>query len=496
MDSNLILNNENKTYAKKCLNEIVDMGLDFKLQENFREKYVSKDIIEKIFEMPVNTTKLEDIITFTKEQIIPYCSNFGTEKFMGFPDAGNSIAGISGAVLSDFLQQNLINSSFCAPIATYMEIAVIKWLREIVGYENIEINNIWDVGGIITYGGTGSNSIAMLLARENHRQNTMKNGVINPEEYKVVIPKGIGHYSIKSSLMWIGCGDNVIEVPTIDYRYNLKELRKVLLENKGKIMCVVAYVGDSRSMTIDNLEEICKIVKEIDSNIWLHADACHGFSLGFSEKLKSKILGIELFDSISTDPHKVLAVPYTVSALLLKNPEALKKVTTTSDLIMKEDYAFGQVTPFIGSKSWMSLKVWFAFQNIGKKGIGEIIEKRCEMAQYLKEILENRKEYIVLNDVDINSVMFMYVGNKNHITMTIDEINNINKQIKQRIDAEGIYFLHQFSINDDNKKISSNAILYPLRYMSGNNNITKESINNMLIYIDKIIKNLNKEKGE
>lgn len=492
MNFNLILNNKNRIYAEKCLGEIVDMGLNFKLQENFREKHITENIIQNILKMPVNTTKLEDIIIFMKEEILPYCSNFGTEKFMGFPDAGNSIAGISGAVLSDFLQQNLINSSFCAPIATYMEIAVIKWLREIVGYKDTEVSNIWNVGGIITYGGTVSNCIAMLLARENHKQSTMKNGVLNPNEYKVIIPKGIGHYSIKSSLMWIGCGDNIIEVPTVNYKYDLEELKKVLIENKGKIMSVVAYVGDSRSMTIDNLTQIYKIVKEIDDNIWLHADACHGFSLGFSEKLKSKISGIELFDSISTDPHKVLAVPYTISALLLKNPETIKKVTTTSDLIMKEDYAFGQITPFIGSKSWMSLKVWFAFQNMGKNGIAQIIEKRCKMAQYLKEKLENRKEYIILNDVDINSVMFLYVGNKDNITMSIDEINSINKQIKYKIDADGIYFLHQFSIIDDNKKVSQNAILYPLRYMSGNDNITIEHINNMIEYIDSIIRDINK----
>ena len=490
MESNLILNKRNKNYAKECIDNIVEMGLDFKLQDNFRKRHVSESMIKEIYEMPENETRLEDIITLVKEQVLPYCSNFGTENFMGFPDAGNSIGGISGAVLSDFLQQNLINSSFCAPIATYMEIAVIRWLREIVGYKNIDVNNIWDVGGVITYGGTGSNSIAMLLARENHKENTMVNGVMTPEDYKVIIPKGIGHYSIKSSLMWIGCGDNVIEVPTIDYKYDLKELKKTLIENKGKIMCVVAYVGDSRSMTIDNLTEIYKIVKAVDNNIWLHADACHGFSLGFSEKLKSKISGIELFDSISTDPHKVLAVPYTVSALLLKNPNSLKKVTTTSDLIMKEDYAFGQVTPFIGSKSWMSLKVWFAFKNIGRKGIGEIIERRCQMAQYLKKNLENRKEYIVLNDLDINSVMFMYVGDKKNITMTLDKINIINKEIKKRMDEEGIYFLHQFSINDDNGKISKDAILYPLRYMSGNDNISEETIDKMLRYIDEIIKKL------
>ena len=38
---------------------------------------------------------------------------------------------------------------------------------------------------MITYGGTGSNTIAMLLARENHRKNTMINGVNGPKNYKV-----------------------------------------------------------------------------------------------------------------------------------------------------------------------------------------------------------------------------------------------------------------------------------------------------------------------
>ena len=85
----------------------------------------------------------------------------------------------------------------------------------------------------------------------------MSNGVTNPNEYKVIIPKGIGHYSIKSSCMWIGCGDNIIEVPTNNFKYDLEKLRKVIKENKGKIMCVVAYVGDSRTMSIENLQEMC-----------------------------------------------------------------------------------------------------------------------------------------------------------------------------------------------------------------------------------------------
>lgn len=481
-----ILNNDNKEFAKEELKKIIEMGIDFKCQENFAEKVFSKNQIQDILKTPEQGKELVDLINEFKDNILPYCSNFSTTNFMGFPDAGNSIAGLSGAVISDFLQQNLINSSFCAPIATYLEIAVIKWLRETIGYEIKEINNIFDVGGIITYGGTGSNAAAILLARENHRNGTMKNGVQNPSEYKVIIPKGIGHYSIRSSSMWIGCGDNIIEVETNNFKYDLEDLKRVLKENKGKVMCVVAYVGDSRTMSIENLQAVHDIVKGEDENIWLHADACHGFSLAFSDKLKKRIRGIKLFDSIATDPHKVLMIPYTLSALLIKDPEKIKMVSSTSDLIMQEPFAFGQVTPFIGSKSWVSLKAWFVMKNIGIKGIGNIIERRCEMAQYLGNKIEESNDFVLLNEININSVMFMYVGNKTNVKFSIDELNKINKKIKEIIDNEKIYYLHQFSILDNLGKIEKNSIIYPLRYMSGNDNIRKEEIDKMLRYVRNI----------
>lgn len=485
-----ILNLGNEKLAKEELKRIVDIGIDFKCQENFAQKEFSKEQMTKILELPKEGEPLDDLISKFEKEILPYCSNFSTSNFMGFPDAGNSIAGIGGAIMADLLQQNLINSSFCAPIATYLEIAVIKWLREVIGYKIEKIDDIFDVGGIITYGGTGSNAAAMLLARENHINTTMKEGIQKPSDYKVIIPKGIGHYSIRSSCMWIGCGDNVIEVPTINFKYDLKELRKTIKENKGKIMCVVAYVGDSRTMSIDNLKEIHDIVKEEDENIWLHADACHGFSLAFSEELKKKIIGLDLFDSIATDPHKVLMIPYTLSALLIKEPQKIRMISSTSDLIMKEPFAFGQVTPFIGSKSWVSLKAWFVMKNIGIKEIGRIVERRHKMAKYLGQEIEESKDFVLLNDININSVMFMYVGDKDNIKYSIDELNTISKKIKSVLDKEKMYYLHQFSIPDNLGKLKKDYIIYPLRYMSGNDNIRKKDIVKMINHVREIAKSV------
>ncbi len=480
-----ILSKDNQKYAKECLNEALNIGLKFKLNNNFKEKKYTEQNFKELLKIPKKGTELKELLKNFEEDILPYCSNFSNENFMGFPDAGNSIAGISGALLTDFLQQNLINSSFCAPIATYMEIAVIKWLREIIGYEIKPINNIWDVGGIITYGGTGSNATAMLLARENFKKNTMKNGVKNPSNYKIVIPKGIGHYSIRSSSMWLGCGDNIIEVETENFRYNLEALEETLIKYRGKIMSVVAYVGDSRTMTIENLKAVYKLVKKIDSNIWLHADACHGFSLAFSKKLRQKIDGIECFDSISTDPHKVLTIPYCVSALLIKNPEKMKLITSTSDLIMQEDYAWGQITPFIGSKSWVSLKIWFMIKNIGIENIGKMIEERCEIAKKFADMIEKSDDFVLINDININSVVFMYVGSKKDILRNedIEKLNKLNIKLHCKMMDKGIYHLHKFSLPDDRGVLKKGAIIHPLRYMSGNPNINTKNLENVLNYI-------------
>lgn len=164
----------------------------------------------------------------------------------------------------------------------------------------------------------------------------------------------------------------------------------------------------------------------------------------------------------------------------------MKLITSTSDLIMQEDFAFGQITPFIGSKSWISLKLWFSIKSLGIRGYGKLIEKRCEMAQYLKNKINSSKEFVLLNDVNINSVVFMYVENKNNIKLNSRELNELHVKIYDKLLNDGNYYLHKFTINDDNGIIEKNSTLIPLRYMSGNDNLSKKDIDEMLKYISMI----------
>lgn len=480
-----ILATSNVTRAKELFYQAIDTGVAFKLQQNVQKKSLDRQTMADFTEpMPEYGSSLEAVMSEFNERYLPYCYNFSSPQFMGFPDAGNSIAAITGTLMADFLQQNMINQSFCSPSATFAEIAVVRWLREVVGYKNSDIvEDILGVGGVITGGGTTSNAIGMLLARENFQPNTMQTGVNIDDGYYLVVPKGIGHYSVKSGQMWAGCGNKLIEVETNSFRYDLVDLGKKLKKFEGKIMGLVAYAGDSRTMTVDNFEAIADIVEASGQNIWLHADACHGFSLGFSEDLQYKIKGIERFDSITTDPHKVMNSPYTISALLVKDPSLLHNVSSLSDLIMQEQYAFGQITPFIGSKPWISLKLWFALKNIGRKGFAEIIEQRHALAQELADMVATDNNFILINKVDINAVAFMYKGQA--ATLEIDSLNQLNKDIHAALLERGHYHLHQFSIPDPGI-IDKGTLLYPLRFMSGNPNTTKQDLTNMLKYVKRL----------
>jgi len=122
-----------------------------------------------------------------------------------------------------------------------------------------------------------------------------------------------------------------------------------------------------------------------------------------------------------------MLTPYTISALLVKKPEDIKKVVSLSDLIMQEDYAFGQITPFIGSKSWESLKLWFMMKHYGKDGLDSLILARHNLAKYLEDKLIADPDFIMINKVDINSAVFMYAGSTD--LSDIPELNRINREI-------------------------------------------------------------------
>lgn len=487
------LTNSNKDLVKHIIERVVKIGVDFKTREKILTYKSFEDIYRMIDEpIPEIGKSIDEVINYVEDNVVPYSTNFSSPYSMAFPDAGNSIAALSGAVLSDFLNQNLINWFPCAPVGGVIEIVVLKWLRSLLPFPVPPlIKTPIDVGGIITSGGVASNTIAHLIAREYQNPSGMKKGYLFSNQRQVlIVPKGINHYSSRLSMGWLGIGENnVIQTPTIGYKYDLTALENIMSElayEGQKILSVVAYAGDSRSMTCDNFSELRKLCDKYST--WLHVDGCHGTQLLFSEKLRSRIKGIELADSVTLDPHKVFNIPYVLSVLLVRNYNCLKLIQRPEDIITGEEHSFGQVTPLFGSRPFSSLKLYMLIKNLGKEGLGKIVDRRHNLAKYLARKIEIRSDLILLNpDVHINSVIFMYCSEdmKNSIRESeehIGRINSINTNIQKSLLKRGIVWLHNFMLPDlSNVLITDTSImLTPLRFMSGNPNISEKNIDEML----------------
>ncbi len=477
----------------RLVHRALDVGLEFKSRPDiFGRRRTAQEIRDLLVcDLPVEPMAGEQVMADFIDRVLPLCKNEASPRFMGFGDTGDDELALTGSVLAMLTQQNMINQSFDSPSATFIEIAVLRWLRELLGYANpavSQVNTVWDVGGMITPGGTTSNTVAMMLAREAKAPDTMQSGVLDPSRFAVVVPRGVGHYSVKAALTWIGCGAHIIEVATNGFRYNAAELARTLQEHRGRVMAVVAYAGDSRTQTIDDLRAVHDVVREVDPTIWLHADACWGLLAAFSPNLRDKIAGIAEFDSITVDPHKIMAVPYGSSALLVRDPGAVRTISTYSDLIMQEDFAFGQVTPFIGTKGWMSLKLWMMMLGRGCTGLAELADHRHAMARTFAGLVDAHPRLVRLNDPDLAAVVFVYLpagiepGAMD--SEALKHINRLNIAIHERMLAEGLWHLHQFTLPDDLGRLRRAAVVHPLRFMANNPGLTATHMRDVLAYLD------------
>ncbi len=481
--------------AVRILARVLKIGLAFKNRELFyspSDGFSPSSIVDQ--PLPTEGKPIESLLEDLEENYLPGMPNFASPCFLGFPDAGNSLAGICGAILADFLNVNLINSTFCSRIATDVEICILRWLRQLLGYPDAGApKSAIEVGGMALLGGTMSNYTATLLAREHAFPGTSERGIrFNTDQVKVVVPEGIGHYTIPASMAWAGLGsENILQCPTDNFRYDQKALKGILYKanNSGdRIIMLVAYAGDSRTMTIDDLQGVHDIVREADPKVWLHCDGCHGTALCFSDRLRHKLRGLQLWDSITLDPHKVLAVPYPLAVLLLRDPRSASLVITKSDLIMRQQQSLGQTTPVLGSKAFHSLRLWMLLRSLGVPRIGKLVEERCGLALRFAEMVRSHPCFVVLNHLNINSVIFMYLPKdvKRPLARdTAERISLLNRSIYEHMLRQGRYYIHSFRMRDNLNLLEQGCQFEAnvLRYMCGNPLTTETILNECLDYL-------------
>ncbi|KAI0002621.1 pyridoxal phosphate-dependent transferase [Xylariaceae sp. FL0662B] len=486
--------------------KILKIGLDFRAQPHVRDDARPTPTSVQFSNLPRTGAAYDDLLDQFRD-IARGSVHWGSPNWVGFPDCGNSVPSLGAALMVPLLGQNLCNQDVTSPSATFTEMEVVHWLRENLGYAVPDVyHNALEIGGILTVGGSLSNAIALIAAREAAFPGSGVDGLpVLPRDVRVLVPDVIEHYSIRSALSSLSLGGgNVVRVPVDDnFRIILPELERCIDEERAAgrhVMACVAYAGDSRTMCIDNLSEIADILKK--KKVWFHVDACHGSCLAFSRTHRHKLNGIEKADSVTIDPHKALWVTYTCSFVLFKDPATLAKVGATTELILKTQWSLGQITPFIGSKAFDALKLWATMKYFGQEGIERLIDDRLNLTVQIQEEVRRNPDLILLNKTDINAciMLFMPEGTQRRGTRLqpgeMDRLNEANKTIKMTIQNGGKFFIHGFPLRRvPHPLIPQNHPVFVLRTMNGNPLTTIDNVRLLLGEVVKLGHKLIAEKG-
>jgi L-2,4-diaminobutyrate decarboxylase len=134
----------------------------------------------------------------------------------------------------------------------------------------------------------------------------------------------------------------------------------------------------------------------------------------------------------------------------------------------------------------LSLKLWMMLATHGRSGLAELAERRVAMARRFAQLVDAHPRLRRLNDPDLAAVAFLYLPPSTPCAPTaveVERVNVINQRIHERIIAEGVWHLHQFSLPDDLGRLRAGATLFALRFMANNRRTTEQHMVDVLDYV-------------
>ncbi|MFT4977918.1 MAG: glutamate/tyrosine decarboxylase-like PLP-dependent enzyme [Myxococcota bacterium] len=285
-----------------------------------------------------------------------------------------------------------------------VENTVLRGLANLVGWAASE--------GSFNPGGSISNLVALVVARnECLKRNPGK----TPWDL-VVYTSEESHYSIAKSVNVAGLRPDHLRKIPVDAagRLRVELLRQAVVADldAGLVPAMmVATAATTVRGAFDPIEEMATLAAEHD--VWLHVDGAFGASVLVSQKHRGLMRGVELADSLTWDPHKMLGVPLTSSVLLCRHEGML-----TENLSVTADYLFQQDTDRYnpGTRSLQcgrrndALKVWALWQHLGLSGLEALVDRQLELASYAADLIRDDPRLTLTEAPSAATVCFEVTG--------------------------------------------------------------------------------------
>ena len=317
-----------------------------------------------------------------------------------------------------------------------MERRVIRWLNDLIGYDEY-------AGGNLTSGGMMANFIGIKLARDRTTDDEAQYEGLQ-KKWAVYVSEE-RHVSIDKAVDAVGIGRNYLRVLPTNENFQLKidALEEALAKDKQKgikPICIVGLAGTTNLGAVDDLEKLSAIAKV--ENCWLHVDAAYGGGMLVSNKYPNQLNGIHLADSVTIDPHKWFYAPLDVGAVLVKDHDCLTKSFgikppyLTDQTRQKDERYLFYVHGFEQSKRFRGLKVWMSFHHYGKKQIGEWVDKNIDQAKHLHQLATSETIFESATEPVMSAVCLHYKSDG----LTRAQHSQLHYDVAGKIEKEGKFW--------------------------------------------------------
>jgi aromatic-L-amino-acid decarboxylase len=391
--------------------------------------------------LPEQATPVGELVDLLARDVFPNSLKSDHPRFYAFvPSPTNFVSVIGDLLISG---HNLFAGHWMAASAAgQIEINVIDWLNELVGFEPRA------AGGILVSGGSMANLSAIAAARESR--------LGGPNEKAIVYCSDQTHSSMAKGLRILGFrADQKRTIATDEgLRLSITALEAAIAADKKAGLlpfCVVANGGTTNTGAVDPLNELADICAR--ENMWLHVDGAYGAAAVITTRGKRALSGMERADSVTLDPHKWLFQPYELGCLLVRDSTTLQKAFRVED----EDHAdyLEDVTRWVKNdvnffecgvqltRSFKALKLWLSLRAFGLGEFRRAIEIGFEMADHAERTLLAAGTWDVVTPSQMGVVTFRWKD----ATKTDAEIDAITRATVDLMRNDGYALVMSTSLN-------------------------------------------------
>jgi glutamate/tyrosine decarboxylase-like PLP-dependent enzyme len=368
-------------------------------------------------------------------QARPAATRSSGPRFFHFVMGGTTPASLAADWLTSALDQ-VAYSWASSPLASSLEKLSIEWLRQL-----FELPEEFD--GVLVTGATMANFTGLAAARswwaERQDVDVDERGM-GELPAPVILTSGYVHPSAMQALGMLGFGRSNVRRLTRDGvgRLDVEALEGALGELEGKPAILIANAGEVNAGDFDPIAPIAELAERHDA--WLHVDGAFGLFARLAPQARALTDGVERANSIASDGHKWLNVPYDCGFAFVREPARLAKTFTVGAPYLPSPDDPRPSPGFLApenSRRARAFAVWATLRAYGRSGYRAMVERHLALAKHLAARVDDAPELERLAEVPLNIVCFRV----HPPGVPEDQLDELNSRLGEALLRDGRVFV-------------------------------------------------------